>query len=63
MNCYPVSASELEESEVDSDDIKDNDARDMDISDIENRDDSGDSDYYGTAKEKAEAMRRYVFWF
>ena len=43
---------------MDSDDIEDNDASDMDISGIENRDDSGDSDYYGTAKDKAEAKRK-----
>lgn len=51
----PGFVSELESSEVDSDDLEDNDA--SDISGVENRDDSGDSDYYGTAKDKAEAKR------
>ena len=54
----PGFVSELDESEVDSDDIEDNDASDMDISGVENRDNSDDSDYYGTAKDKAEAKRK-----
>ena len=54
----PGFVSELETSEVDSDDIEDNDASDMDISGVENRDNSDDSDYYGTAKDKAEAKRK-----
>ena len=54
----PGFVSELSSSEVDSDDVEDNDDSDRDISGVENRDDSEDSDYYGTAKDKAEAKRK-----
>ena len=48
--------SELSSSEVDSD--SDDFDSDDDISDVKHKDDSDDSDYYGTAKDKAEAKRR-----